>query len=402
MTAVAESGKLRLRPALRRFLQQQQLFVFLGVVIYVLLSALKLGTSFALIMVVILCLGNTVGPFMAACRSLCDRRPFPWNWAMYLPMMVTGSAVNAVAATALLWWLQPARPSFALLFRQLAPLIVVVSITVGLVRYAISQKQRTLQEKNLQLEQAVERGTVALQKQEQELDRAHEIQQGLLPKTLPQLPGVQLAGAWQPAKAVGGDYFDVIQLDEHRLGICIGDVSGKGITAALLMANLQAAFRAFATPEATPATVCSKLNAFLCGNVAPGKFITFIYAVLDAEQRTLSYENAGHSPGLLVKTTGQAEFLRGGGAVLGMLPDWSYTDSIVKLDNGDRLLLYTDGITEAANQKEEEFGEERLIQAARSDSGTAAHLQHKIMEQVTEFCGANFHDDATLLVAAVN
>lgn len=401
-TTSVTSWQQRISPGLRHFLQQQQLFVFLGVVIYVLLSALRVEGSFALIMVVILCLGNTVGPLMAASRPLYDRRPFPWNWVVYLPVMVAGSVVNAVAAAALLWWLQPAKLAFALLFRQLAPLIIVVSMTVGLMRYVISQKQHKLQEKNLLLEQAVERGTVQLQKQEQELDRAREIQQGLLPKTLPQLPGVQIAGAWQPAKAVGGDYFDVIRLDDRRLGICIADVSGKGITAALLMANLQAAFRAFATPEATPAGVCSRLNEFLCGNVAPGKFITFFYAVLDPDERTLSYENAGHSPGLLVKTTGQAEVLRGGGAVLGMLPEWSYTDSTVKLDAGDRLLLFTDGIAEAATPAGEEFGEERLIQAARNEDGNAAHLQHKIMEEVTRFCDGNFHDDATLLVAAVS
>jgi len=140
-----------------------------------------------------------------------------------------------------------------------------------------------------------------------ELAAAREIQQMLLPSTLPQLARVQIAGAWQPAREVGGDYFDVIQLDKDRLGICVGDVAGKGITAALLMANLQASFRAFATTEASPQVVCTKLNKFLCANIASGKFVTFFYAVLDADARTLTYENAGHSPGLLLRSSGTTE-----------------------------------------------------------------------------------------------
>jgi phosphoserine phosphatase RsbU/P len=401
MTDAAASWKERIPPRLREFLKQQQLLVFIGVVIYTFLSVMKTGAPFFLIMAMILCIGNMVGPVVAGCQPLYDRRPFPWNWVLYLPVLLAVSLVNTAASAEVVRWMRPGTPPVQEVFRGIAPLVITVTMTVGVISYLTQQRQRKLKEQNLQLEQAVERGTVALQQQEQEMSRAREIQQALLPKTLPQLPGVQIAGAWQPARAVGGDYFDVIRLDERRLGICIGDVSGKGITAALLMANLQAAFRAFATPEASPASVCAKLNAFLCGNVAPGKFITFFYAVLDAEQRTLSYENAGHSPGLLVKTNGQAELLRGGGAVLGMLPEWSYTDSTVKLDAGDHLLLFTDGITEAATPAGEEFGEERLIQAARNGDGTAAHLQRSIMEQVTEFCSANFHDDATLLVAVV-
>lgn len=393
--------KVRLVPQLREFLKQQQLLVFIGVIVYAMLAAMKAGASFALIMVIILCVGNVVGPLMGACQPLYSRRPFPWNWVVYVPVLVAGSLLNAVVAIGLLLLIQPSKLSFVVAFRQMAPLIIAATMIAGVVMYLTSERQRKLKEQNLQLEQAVERGSVQLQQQEQELNRAREIQQGLLPKTLPQLPGVQLAGAWQPARMVSGDYFDVIELDDHRLGICIADVAGKGITAALLMANLQAAFRVFATPEAAPGAVCSKLNAFLCGNIAPGKFITFFYAVLDTRERTLSFENAGHSPGLLLKKAGQVEVLVGDGAVLGLLPDWSYKGSVARVDAGDRLLLFTDGVTEAANPQEEEFGEERLIQAVRSDNGTAAHLQHRIMEQVTQFCGGDFHDDATLLVAAI-
>jgi len=195
----------------------------------------------------------------------------------------------------------------------------------------------------------------------------------------------------------------VIQLDKNRLSICIGDVAGKGITAALLMANLQASFRVFATAEASPQVVCTKLNKFLCANIASGKFVTFFYAVLDADARTLTYENAGHSPGLLLRSDGTTDTLRGGGgAVLGALPDWIYQDYTAQLQPGDQLLLSTDGITEAENAKLEEFGDERLLEAARGRHGSALELQRAIMQQVTAFCGGNFRDDATLLVLRIS
>jgi len=151
------------------------------------------------------------------------------------------------------------------------------------------------------------------------------------------------------------------------------------------MANLQASFRAFAMTETSPAVVCAKLNAFVCGNVASGKFITFFYAVLDAVHRTLTYENAGHCPALLIRKTGKVDSLCGQGALLGVLPDWIYKDSEVHLEAGDRLLLYPDGVTEAENQRSEEFGEDRLIRAAQTGDGTALHIQRKLMEAVPEF-----------------
>ena len=155
-----------------------------------------------------------------------------------------------------------------------------------------------------------------MQQQGEELSRARDIQMDLLPKELPEVPGIEVSGAWLPARTVGGDYFDVLRLDDSRLGICIGDVSGKGITAALLMANLQAAFRAYATPKATLAEVCTRLNEFVCGNVAPGKFITFFYAILDARERKVISENAGRCAGLLIKSNGQVEQMQGQGVVL--------------------------------------------------------------------------------------
>jgi sigma-B regulation protein RsbU (phosphoserine phosphatase) len=143
-------------------------------------------------------------------------------------------------------------------------------------------------------------------------------------------------------RAVGGDYCDVICLDDSRLGICIGDVSGKGISASLLMANLQAAFRAYATADAKPGEVCCKLNEFACGNVAPGKFITFFYAILDARTRTLTYDNGRHCAGPTDEEQCETEQRRGQGGVPGVRPEWTYADSTLALAPGDRPLFFTD------------------------------------------------------------
>lgn len=296
-------------PGLRRFLQVEQGVVFVGVLVSALFAVVRPGAP---ILFMAVCILNLMYFLQAGAGRLQANRSFPWNWAIYLPILATGSLLGALAAVALLQLMMPNIQPYWSLFRETWKMVVVVSMGIGIAGYAVQQLQRKLQEKNKLLEQVVERGSVALQQQEQELNRAREIQTGLLPKILPQIPGVELAGAWQPARAVGGDYFDVIRLDERRLGICIGDVSGKGITAALLMANLQAAFRAYATPEAKPSEVCSKLNEFVCGNVAPGKFITFFYAILNAGDRTLVYENAGHCAGLLLKRNGLGATARAG------------------------------------------------------------------------------------------
>ncbi len=386
----------------RRIFRIELTVVFVGLAVYALLASINLRPSLFVVMIASLTVGNVLIPLSIASRRLYVPRPFPWNWVAFVPVQLVIGVICAVGVIFFLELTKVDREPFSSVFTRIGYFVIVVTVVTNVIGFGVEEVQRKLKERNQQLEQTVEKGTIAQQQQQEELKRAREIQQMLLPSTLPQLAGVQIAGAWQPAREVGGDYFDVIQLDKNRLGICMGDVAGKGITAALLMANLQASFRAFATSEASPQVVCTKLNKFLCANTAAGKFVTFFYAVLDADARTLTYENAGHSPGLLLRGNGTTETLQGGGAVLGALPDWAYQDYTAHLQPGDQLLLSTDGITEAENAQLEEFGDERLLEAARARDGSALEVQRTIMQQVTAFCGGNFRDDATLLVLRIS
>ena len=168
------------------------------------------------------------------------------------------------------------------------------------------------------------------------------------------------------------------------------------------MANVQAAVRAFANDSENPARLCSKVNSLLHENIAIGKFVTFLYGILDAETRTFQYCNAGHLYPILVSADSVRVFEQGG-AVLGVFPAWSYEDSIIELRAGDRLLLFTDGITEAADADGREFEEASIATFAKSNVALSANeLNSRLLAQVTAHCGAQFQDDATLLVIAAN
>lgn len=235
-----------------------------------------------------------------------------------------------------------------------------------------------------------------------EIQEAREIQRGLLPREIYQPAGYQISGAWQPAIIIGGDYFDVLPASNTQTALCIADVSGKGLPAALLMSNLQAAVRNSAAGALDPKDVCTKVNSVLCTHIVHEKFITCFYALLDGPRRRLQYTNAGHNAPLLVHRDGSYLQLKAGGALMGVFPDLNYEQGDVGLAAGDRLVLFTDGVTEAINPSDEEFGEERLTKLVVVNRELSAPaLQAKILQDVAEFTGGDFQDDATLLVMAV-
>ena len=242
------------------------------------------------------------------------------------------------------------------------------------------------------------------------LDEARRIQRKLLPATLPQIHGCEIAASWQPAAGVGGDCFDAIAFGTSRLSLSIADVVGKGIPAALLMSNLQAAVRAFATETTTAGELCQQVNRILCGNIAEGRFISFFYCTVDTEQRTLTYANAGHYPPILIHADGSTERLSTGGPVLGPFAEATYDERQIAIVSGDRLILFTDGITEVRPAGVEpddpdhvEFGDDALVAVAVEHRACSAPiLEARLTSTVSAYAGGTFQDDATLMILAVD
>ena len=235
-------------------------------------------------------------------------------------------------------------------------------------------------------------------------EEAQRTQLGFLPKEIPQIPGCEFSGAWLPVHGIGGDYFDVLRLDANRFALCVADVAGKGIAAALLMSNLQATVRGLAAQNLDPAELTGRLNGLVGENTAPDRFITFFYAVFDAATHDLVYTNAGHNAPIVVSRGGEIARLGCGGPAMGISSKESYEQTTVHLADGDRLILFTDGITEAADSRdEEEFGEERLLEILRESRALrAAKMQSSVLARVAKFTGDKFQDDATLVVLALN
>ncbi len=237
----------------------------------------------------------------------------------------------------------------------------------------------------------------------QEMEQASKIQRRLLPQTIPQIPGVEIAAEWLPARAVGGDYFDVNKLSDRRVALCVADVMGKGLPAALLMSNLQAAVKSAYADSAAPAQLCETVNNILRDNSESGRFVTLFYGVLDTERRIFTYVNAGHNPPRLVRADGSRMELTEGGPILGEFEDLKFQQGIAHLQAGDRLAIFTDGVVEASNGSEEEFGQSRLDALLTADRALKPkEIQEKIFREVSAFCGGAMQDDATLIVAGVS
>ena len=233
-----------------------------------------------------------------------------------------------------------------------------------------------------------------------EIEIAREVQERLFPQEMPALIGASVAGHCRPALGVGGDYYDVIHLEDGRLGLAVGDVSGKGISAALLMASLRASLRGVTLDNPRDfANLMHKVNRLVYEASASNRYATFFFAAYDPNTRRLECVNAGHNPPVVLRN-GEVIRLEAGGPVVGLLPFAPYTEQALTLEPGDLLLLYTDGISEAMTRDDEEWGEERMIAAAvavrGNDAGDVLKAMFAAADQFT--AGAPQHDDMTMLI----
>jgi serine phosphatase RsbU (regulator of sigma subunit) len=235
---------------------------------------------------------------------------------------------------------------------------------------------------------------------ERELQLAMEIQQRFQPTASPQIPGYEFQGISFPCYEIGGDYYDFIQRDDGRLVIALGDVSGKGTAAALLMSSLHAAIHAQTGSHDTIVETISAVNKYLAENIPPNRFVTLFYAELDPESGAVSFLNAGHNPPLIVHAAGTVEQLASGGLPLGIKADADYREGRTHMQMGDVLVIYSDGVTEAASPTGEEFGPTRLYEVvSRNVDASAAGIRDRIESALTKFSqGTKAADDITLVI----
>ena len=235
---------------------------------------------------------------------------------------------------------------------------------------------------------------------EQELEIAKRVQARLFPQRLPPIKTLEYAGICIQARKVGGDYYDVLELGQERFGLVIGDISGKGIAAALLMANLQANLRSqCAIAFDRPQRLLRSVNQLFCENTAEGAYATLFFAEYDDKARRLRFVNCGHLSALLLRSDNTIEKLDSTCTVLGLFKEWDCSIAARRLFSGDTLVLYTDGITESFNDAQEEFGEQRLIEALRRHRELSSqNLIASIVAEVRQFSREQ-HDDITIIVA---
>ncbi|HEY0759484.1 MAG TPA: PP2C family protein-serine/threonine phosphatase [Acidisarcina sp.] len=400
--ARADTGKATLR--------LQIVLVAVAILLRALFWALQVHSSMLLLLALTLVLGNVANAISLFAQPRFAALPGSRKWIANLGLLAVAGAVAAVLVQLLLFTLRGgALRNFAWTGTDVR-VSVLITVVISVVAYGAGQfftdTKTRLESQNRELQGQVQFGLVREQAQEAELESAQEIQMHLLPRDTPQVPGFKIACAWQPAKSVSGDYFDVFPLGEGRLALVLADVSGKGIGAALLMANLQASVRAFAQDAVSPSELCSRLNKALCSNIAPGKFVTLFYGIVDASTKEFSYENAGHCLPLMVRADGSILMPASYSGVLGLFSHWTYQDSALQFEPGDSLLIVTDGVLEAANQNDEEYGYQRLIalvQRQRREAAATAHdLRKAILGDVSSFCNGVFQDDASLIVVTVD
>jgi serine phosphatase RsbU (regulator of sigma subunit) len=235
----------------------------------------------------------------------------------------------------------------------------------------------------------------------QEMEIAKQVQARLFPQSLPRLATLDYAGICHQARQVGGDYYDFLNLGNNRLGLVIGDISGKGIAAALLMANLQANLRSqVAVASDHPQRLLRSVNQLFCENTPNGSFATLFFAEYDDATRRLRYANCGHLCGLILRSDSSLEYLHATATILGAFPDWDCEIGECQLNPGDTFALYTDGVTESFNHALEEFGEERLVEALRRHGSLSpCELLTAVVDEIRKFSPHEQHDDITLIAA---
>jgi sigma-B regulation protein RsbU (phosphoserine phosphatase) len=236
---------------------------------------------------------------------------------------------------------------------------------------------------------------------ESEISIALEIQKNLLPKEPPITENFDIYGFSLPTYQVGGDYFDYIKIDENRLLLAIADVSGKGIPASLIMANTQAALRVLARNKIDPVSIANQINSLLYENTSPDKFVTCFFGVLDQTNNQFTYLNAGHNPPYLFKSDGTMHELHEGGLILGFMEhDFGYNTGNVKLESGDLIIMFTDGVTESHNIAHEEYGEQRLLELIKEvKHHNSFDIAQAISADVKKFAGnCPQFDDITTIV----
>jgi serine phosphatase RsbU (regulator of sigma subunit) len=236
---------------------------------------------------------------------------------------------------------------------------------------------------------------------QRDLTQAAEIQGRMLPDKAPRVPGADLAGFNAACRTVGGDYYDFFPYAGGRVGLALGDVSGKGMPASLMMMALHARVQVLAEDPGNLAAFMTRLNKATCAKCPANRFITFFFSVLDAATGELAFANAGHNPPIVVRASGESQMLEGGGPVLGILPIAPYSEQRAHLGPGDLLVLYSDGVTEANNANFDEFGEERFIEVLKQHRHEpAADIVAAVTNALAEFAaGAPQADDITLVVA---
>src|SRR5689334_7498864 len=236
---------------------------------------------------------------------------------------------------------------------------------------------------------------------EEELKVASEIQMRLQPFAPPKLGGWEMTGVSFPCREIGGDYYDFIhrKRDSHLI-LAVGDVSGKGTGAALLMSSLHAAVRAQSQTRASISEVMGEINQYIFENSPSNKFLTLFYGDLDPDTGTLRYSNGGHNAPIFVRRSGKIERLDKGGLPIGMMQAGVYQEASVDFDRGDVLVIYSDGITESINERDEEFEEDRLIEVVKNNLGrSASGIRDRIDEALSRFVGNTAPvDDMTLMI----